>query len=184
MEWEKGDVGLDAALQICSLCPKTRIVLMAEDFNRYIQQIFLKKADLFGFLIKPVEKEILHQYIRKVVADEYKEQDACLLIRSRGVMQSVRCSDILYMESAGHMVMVRTKQEDIYCYGRLGKFLEQLPENFVQCHKSYLVNMREIRRIEQKWIQMDQGTMIPISKSRSQNTKNRFSEYMKRMADA
>ena len=54
----------------------------------------------------------------------------------------------------------------------------RLPETFLQCHKSYIVNMNEIRRIERNRIIMTNETEIPISKSRYGDTRSRYFRYM------
>lgn len=183
MEWGRdcGDKGIEAARQVQELNPEIRIICMAEQPERYIQQIFLESVNIFGFLTKPIEEEILNRYFKKAQEEEMMTPNNCLLIRNKGAMQSVQFDDILYLESEGHTVMVQTREGSHCCYGRLDKFIDQLPEHFIQCHKSYLVNMKAIRRIERNWISMEQGELIPISKSRYGSTRERYFHYMEGM---
>lgn len=57
-------------------------------------------------------------------------------------------------------------------------FLEQLPEYFIQCHKSYIVNMNEISRLERNGICLEQDIVVPVSKSRYGETKKQYFRFM------
>ena len=178
--WDGEPLGLEAGRRICQLSPQTRILWMCESPGAYIQQVFLEPVNLLGLMAKPVDPEILELYIQKLLQEEMTPAARHLLIRNRGVAVSVRFSEILYLESSGHLVAVQTKDDHYLCYGRLEKFLEQLPEYFVQCHKSYIVNMKEISRLEKGGILMEQGVVVPVSKSRYSTTKKKYFRFMDR----
>ncbi|MDO5408391.1 MAG: LytTR family DNA-binding domain-containing protein [Eubacteriales bacterium] len=176
LEWDETEQALELIQEISELAPGTKIVCMAEHPVRYIQRIFLLADNLSGFLIKPLDETVLKSYILKLTAEEQRDM---LLVKSRGVMRPIPLRDILYMESAGHQIEIRTRTERYSCYGQLQKLLEKLSADFLQCHKSYIVNMREIRHIEGNRIVMSDGLMVPISKSRYGETRERYSHYLK-----
>lgn len=178
IEWDGKAEGLETAARIQAMSADVRIIYMTEYPLKYVQQIFLQPTDLSGFLIKPVNGEILQRYIRNILTGKEEGRMDSLMVKNKRGIFSVRFGEILYMESESHVITIQTKTDKHSCYGRLEKLLEQLPESFIQCHKSYVVNMKEIRQIEKNCIQMENGLVIPISKSRYSDTKNRYIHYM------
>lgn len=100
-----------------------------------------------------------------------------LEIKYKNESISLLYEDIIYLESMGHLVVIHVEGGDYYSYDRLEKMKESLPEQFVHCHKSYVVNMDYIRRIEKRKIILMNEKEIPISKARYGETKIKFMEY-------
>ncbi len=178
IDWHGEPIGIEVSGQIWNLDPDTRIIYLTSSPGRYIEQIFLGESNLFGVLLTPVDKKILETYIRRIAELAQGEKRSRLLIQNKGVMHAIRFDAIRYLESRGHVVRVETVDESYSCYERLENFLEQLPADFVQCHKSYVVNMTKISRIERYKIHMENGDVIPISKPRYSAVKKSYSEYM------
>lgn len=157
--------------------PDTKVIYLSSEPEKHIQHVFFRQRPPFGFLIKPVKEELLQRYVRKLLESSGAYNDR-ILVRSKGTVHTILHDEIIFMESAGHVVEIWTREGSHSCYGRLDKFLEQLPEYFIQCHKSYLVNMKAIRCIDRNWILMDQGRLVPISKSRYSETRDKYFRYM------
>ena len=177
VEWDGENRGFEMARQVTRLSPGTRILWLAVHPEGYAQQVFLEPVNLLGVLKKPVNRTILEQYIRKLVC-VVPPVGGYLLIRRRGVVIRVDFQEILYLESSGHVVAVQTREKRYVSYGRLEDYLEQLPEYFVQCHKSYLVNMGRIRYLGKDGIRMDPNVTVPVSKSRYRSTKEQYGRFL------
>lgn len=180
IEWNGKEAGIAAAEKLGRLDGEARIIYMTGYTRQYVQQIFLRPANLSGFLMKPVDEELLKENVRKVM-EEREASKRGLLVKSKSTVLSIPFDIILYLESAGHVVTIHTRNEQHSCYDRLEKLMGRLPETFLQCHKSYIVNMNEIRRIERNRIIMTNETEIPISKSRYGDTRSRYFRYMEGM---
>lgn len=178
LEWRGTLKGIETGTQMGRLYPEIKVVYMAEHPVDVIQQMFLKLPNLSGFLIKPIEERILQEYLEKNMELEQVGQNDSLLIKKKGRVKAVRFDDIIYLESDGHLIKVWTREDQHECYGRLGEFVKRLPEYFIQCHKSYLVNMNEIKEINGNQIVLQGEKRIPVSKSRNQDTKRRFYSYI------
>lgn len=181
IEWNGSADGIEAAQKIQQLDSSARIIYMTGYAERYVQQIFLKPANISGFLMKPVEEKMLRENLKKIKDEEQEAEKKRLLVKYKGAMLSLSFNDIVYLESAGHMITIHTREGKQNCYDRLEKLFERLPEYFIQCHKSYVVNMKEIQRIEKGKVLMSDYTEIPISKARYANTKSRYFHYMEGM---
>ena len=177
IEWQGKEAGITAAEQIRRLDPEARIIYMTGYTRQYVQQIFLRPSNLSGFLMKPVDPELLKQNIQKIALKNQEEKRG-LLVKYKSSVRSIRFDAIFYLESAGHLITIHTEEGHQNCYDRLDKMMERLPESFLQCHKSYVVNMDKIQRIERNRIVMADSQEVPISKARYRETKSRYFPYM------
>lgn len=184
IEWYGRESGIELAGKIIRFCPDIRIIFLTGYTEKYVQDIFFQPANLSGFLIKPVNEAILRKYLIKIQNDLEECQKERFAFRWKGETIALRYDEILYLESSGHRIFVFSKRGIYYYYDKLKKLTEIFPEDFVYCHKSFLVNMGEAHGIRQDnhTFEMVDGKNIPISKSRYNYTKKRFFEYMKAKA--
>lgn len=175
---------LEELYRLRTLAPAVKLILLSEEPGEPLQELYLASVPLFGVIRKPVDPAILERYLRKILREENGTDGGVLLVRNRGSVQAIHHQDILFLESEGHIIIIQTKDGSCRCYGRLDKFLEELPDYFVQSHKSYVVNMKEIRSIERSWLEMEQGMRLPISKNRYRDTKSRFIRFMEGLGGA
>ena len=65
--------------------------------------------------------------------------------------------------------------EEYGCYETLDKVLQQLPDYFQRCHRSYVINMSHVKAVlfSQNKIEMTEGEEIPLSRSYRKQIKER-----------
>lgn len=63
-------------------------------------------------------------------------------------------------------MVIHTQNGVFNVYERLVKLRSQLPEGFIQCHQSFVVNMRHIRRFLPQDILLDTDVRVPVSRSK------------------
>ncbi len=169
--------GIDLASSVNEACSDTQIVFVTGHPDCYYQQIFLKPVNLCGYLAKPVDSAVLEKLLQKAMETIRAREAQKLLIQQNGTIHAVPISRIKYLESRGHQVIIHT-DEKLICYERLEKLMARLSRSFFQCHKSYLVNMDFIRRIEKSSALLKNGEAIPISKAKYADTRTAFFRYM------
>ena len=64
------------------------------------------------------------------------------------------------------------------CYGKLDHLERQLPDQFLRCHKSFLVNMDRIRNFEKHQIELESGRMVDVSRSRLKEAREKYFQYV------
>lgn len=80
---------------------------------------------------------------------------------------SIKLSDILYVESQKHCAFVHTNNGIIksnYCLAKIENMIQE--ESFYRCHKSYIVNINEIYFYKGSVIHMSNGENVYISRRR------------------
>lgn len=108
-------------------------------------------------------------------AEKAKDKDTLILKNIQGVWQ-VRVNDIMYIESERRRLHIKTESDEITVYGQMGKLMEQLPEHFIRCHQSYLVNADYIRGITPRHLELQNQKRIPISRNRMAHVKARLKD--------
>jgi DNA-binding LytR/AlgR family response regulator len=77
---------------------------------------------------------------------------------------------IIYIESEGRKLKIYTKNNEYVCYGKIKDWDKRLGSTFYSCHRSYLINIKEIREIRgntsNSVLIMSNNKKIPVSRSR------------------
>lgn len=178
IEWGQKRNGMDIAEELYKLSPGTKIIYVTGHSELFSQRIFLHKANLSGFLSKPVDSKLLYANLQKVAEAIPFEEQPALVLRQRGVPVSVPVREIFFIESRGHTVEVHTAVETVVSYERLETVMQMLPVGFYQCHKSYIVNMNQIRRFQSTDILLKNGETVPVSRARYTEAKEAYFTYM------
>ena len=181
IEWGREKNGIDFAEQLTKTAPQLQVIFVTAYNERFSQQIFLKNINLCGYLIKPVQESLLTVLLEKAQQKVSQEKDEKLLIQQKGIVHAIPFRTIYFIESVGHQLKIYSSESKIICYEKIDDIKLKLPEYFLQCHKSYIVNMQIIRRIEKNKIILQQDEEIPVSKARYAEVRNTFFRYMGQM---
>lgn len=146
--------------------------------NEYAAESY--DVNAFSYLLKPPSPEGVRGVLQKLEDAKKKGDTEGILVRVSKVSRNVLFRDISHVEVIKHYVYFRlTDGEEIELYATFGEIAEQLlrDNRFVQCHRSYIVNMSEISSIDDKEITVRGGKKLPVSKSYS-NVKKKFAKWM------
>ncbi len=183
IDFEAQKNGIDYAEEIYHANPSVRTIYITGYAERFAQNIFFKKSALIGFITKPAQKNILEYLLQKAYHEINQDKSNLICILGKGEIESIPCHTITYLESNGHKVLIHTeKKPDTYSvYDRLSSVSKKLPASFLQCHKSYCINMDKIKRIDKREIYLLDNSCIRISKSYVGIVKERYLQYMQHM---
>ncbi len=103
-------------------------------------------------------------------------REKTFLIENKEGQTHLDFHNIYYFEAREKKVYVRTLQEEYGFYKGLEELQNELPEQFVRCHRSYIINTAKIKRIiaAENLIELTQDFMIPLSRSYKAALKNRM----------
>lgn len=183
IEWNGEEKGISFAEMLQSKCPSTEIIYLTGYALKYVQQVFLKSANLSGFLMKPLDVELLKENLKKVLKKKEENARMKFFFQYKGTRFSLEYNQIYYIESLGRKLCICTNKEVYYCYKKLDDVEEEFPKQFIRCHQSYLVNMNKIRKLDKKHILLlDNNQEIPISKIRYKATQEQFFAHLRNKA--
>ena len=69
-------------------------------------------------------------------------------------------------------------KKDIMVYDSLQQILKQLPDDFYQCHRSFIINFNHVKRIEKEYVVMDNGEHVSVSRLKRKELSDLFFKYM------
>ena len=79
-------------------------------------------------------------------------------------------SDFIYVKSNDHYLDIfMSKGRKHFIRGTLSQLKDELPPNFIQCHRSYIVNSNYIKRSNKNTLFLINGEAIPVSRTFKDN---------------
>lgn len=145
--------------------------------NEYACESYRVKA--FDYLIKPPTPESVNN-ILKDLDEARKDSDTDgIIIKTSGVARHITFRDISHVEVIDHYVYFRLiNGEDIEVFTKLSEVAPELlsDSRFIQCHRSFIVNMYDIATIADKELTTRTGKRISISRSYP-NTKSQYFKW-------
>ena len=178
VEWHGEQKGIDYAAEIFDLSPKTVIIFITGHPEQYSQKIFLKKTNLKGFISKPPNPTILSKYLEIIKDSISDSNNHKLTLKFNTGIISIDWSDILYIESHLNTVTIHTYNDSFRCYEKISTIVKQLSGGFFRTHKSFVVNMDKIKRIERNYVLLQEDKRIPISKHRLPDFRKQYGRYI------
>lgn len=128
------------------------------------------------YLMKPVDKGKLFMVLDRAVTNLHKGRRAVVLPID-GESVKVPVEEIQYVEAFSHSVSVVTTK-GIYEFRKsLSEMEILLGEDFVRCHRSYLVGLRAMSGLSKQKVTLDSGIELPLSRSASASVHKAFVKY-------
>lgn len=180
LEGATAEAGLEFAEELYRRDPEIKVVFAAEDGNQLLEELFLREVNTVGFYWKPMVEERFLKVMAGILKRRLRRREEKFVFRKRGEVIAVPFDDIYYMESRGHRIYVYTGGERHSYYGKIGSIKDRVPERFLQCHKSYLVNMDKIKRMEKTKVILEKDFEVPVSQAQCKTAKERFEQYLKK----
>lgn len=152
---------------------KTKILFITSH-NEAMGEAF--GANVYGFLVKPVEKELLFEYLDKMCRTLKKEKMIFQIDETTG--EIVRAENILWIQSEKQYSWIQLEDDKKFSNKSLAQWEEELlGQDFCRVHKSYIANFRHINQIADE-IKMDNGAAIPIARRRKGMVKDEFKNFL------
>ncbi|MBR0463680.1 MAG: LytTR family transcriptional regulator DNA-binding domain-containing protein [Clostridia bacterium] len=137
-----------------------------------IESVLLSCDRPAGMLLAPFTRERIASCIGRVIED-YKSQNeaegdaACLTVSSGTSTYRIPFDQITYIEALDKKLSIYTQRQTITLRATLGKLIEQLPPQFVRCHRSYVVNINYVSQTDyaDMTLTLFDGDSLPISRS-------------------
>lgn len=177
IDWGKiKTTGLEFGERLYKIMPHVPIILVTGYNDRFAQHILLSEMNLIGYLTKPVDKKVLAKYMEK--SKEKSKKIQYLNISTQRTTIRLNIQDIIFAESNNHQITVYTEKNSYVVYEKISDIMKRLPNEFIQCHKSYLVNLNYVSVIDGKSVHMASGKKIPISRSYHSDVKDKFFTFI------
>ena len=134
---------------------------------------YLKKPFSFTRFLETIEK------VKKIIQSDVPNaakvtEDEDLYLKENGKLVKIVPNDILYIEAVGDYINFITSNGNHLVLSTLKNIAEKLnSESFMKVHRSYIVNIKKIKDIEDCSILIDKH-VIPISRSNKSAVMSRI----------
>ena len=152
----KGESGLECAKVLTELNPKLKVIF-ATAHSEYMANAFEIYA--FDYLVKPFHVERVVKTLSRIKQKNAEEQPATvvqsekqsdkLMIKGKEQIAFVDKKEIIFIERSDNATKIVTEDESYKTSAALGTIEEKLNgTEFMRCHKSYIINLSKITKIE------------------------------------
>lgn len=132
--------------------------------------------DALYYIVKPITDEKLKTAMKRAIGTLTARRRCLEIVSGRKTMR-VSFQDILYAEAFGNQIILHTPYGDIPTYQSLTTLLKQTGDSFLRCHRSFLVNMDYIKRVERKDFILTSGARIPIRTNGRTQVIEQYNRY-------
>ena len=133
------------------------------------------EVDALHYLIKPISVEKLTQVLTKA-AEKLSVEPPSVVISCEGETVKLYESDILYVESFLHYIVIHTKDNEYKIKENISVFENKVSDVFYRIHRSYLVSLEYITRISRTSVNIG-NTELPLSRGKYDNINRAFIEH-------
>lgn len=137
---------------------------------QYIRPSILPTALLWRPLQAETTRDTLWDVLRTIPAGGQEHPDTemdVFVVEVRGSVRRIPYHEILFFEASNKRLNLHLRRKEIPFSGTLEKLTEELPEEFLRVHKSFIVNRKAITQIQfsQNLVILEDGITVPISRS-------------------
>ncbi len=163
--------GLDLAAEVRARGDDLPIIFLTSSPEFAVQSYRVQIQD---YLLKPVTQTdffaSLHRQMQRI-----SQHERHLLLQTASGLFHMPVSHIVYMEALNHKLrFVQTNGSSIDTADTISSIAESLVpyKYFVRPHRSYLVNLRQVKSLEKNGLYTKTGTFIPIARGNFNKIKS------------
>jgi DNA-binding LytR/AlgR family response regulator len=166
--------GLKTAANIRNFYPQIPIVLVTAYMNYALDGYKVKAS---RFLLKDDLANTINECMDDLIAEIQKNNRILEFPFVEGSMK-LYVDEIIYIETDGHKNLFHIGIKTYSIYKKLDDLTAQLQTyGFIRIHKSYLVNMRYILKINSYVVTLQNGKKLSVPRSRYQEVKRQYTLY-------
>lgn len=129
------------------------------------------RIHVLDYLLKPLQAADVDRILDMLLT---KKTDQCLIYQRQNMLKKIKFENILYIKVERHNCIIHCLDKNECIYSSLLKLKTMLDQRFLQCYRSYVVNLDYIRIIHKEEIILFDNTVIPLSKKYYSIVKNAF----------
>ena len=168
IELEKPGYGIQVAKLLRKQGDETPIVFLTS----HKESVFVGyRVHALNFITKPIEEEDIY-WCMNYVAKQAKKQ--YFVAETSKDSLRIPYYEILYIESERHYVKIVTDSQTHIFLSSLKKIMACLPEEFVQCHRSFIINLNRVQAIRREYAEFGNNINVEISERHRETVREIF----------
>lgn len=123
-----------------------------------------------SLLLRPFEEEEARRVMKEFIEsylERFETGAGSFVVESKEGKLHIPYDKIYYFEAREKKLYIQTDREEYGFYGTIDKLGGELPQHFMRCHRSFIVNIRKIEKVvlSQNIIYLSEGRDVPLSRS-------------------
>ena len=127
--------------------------------------------------LAPSPSEAMDRAMERLAAER---QESRLTVTFQNRVSAVALRDISYIEFSVRSATIHAGTRVLRTYEKLSSLQQRVDSRFIQCHKSYLVNMDYVIGFQGNALELCGGVEIPVSQSRAKVTREALLDHLTR----
>ncbi|HEY8893170.1 MAG TPA: LytTR family DNA-binding domain-containing protein [Niastella sp.] len=156
--------------------PQAPKVIFTTAYEQYAIKGY--ELDVLDYLLKPISFERFLKAANKAYdyfSGSTAKEAGYLFIKTDNKLEKVNLNELLFVEAMENYVALYTADKKLITHSTLKALQEKLPSaQFIQPHKSYLVNIQCIQSIEGNILHLGSKYQVPISKYQKDEVMERI----------
>ena len=171
----KGLDGIETAKKIREYDKKVKIIYVT-NYTDYTYSAFSVHA--FGYLVKPLNKKELYNQLDEALSYTEEISKNLEFITSDGVIR-IDTNSIYYFEYEQRKVIMKTIDKNYILKKKISEIGKDIQDyGFEMPHKSFVVNLYNIKTIKGYDVHMMDGSVIPLSQKKSSQFRDSLNRYL------
>ncbi len=159
-----------SGMDLLASIPNPPKVIIVSAYEQYALKGY--ELDVVDYLLKPVSFDRFLKAVNKACGQYEKENkespaiaDEYIFVKSDKQLKKIVLRDILFVESMENYVIIHTSGSKEIVYTTLKQITDVLsPADFLQVHRSYVVNVCHVKTIEGNMLDVG-GHKIPVARN-------------------
>ena len=144
-------------------------IIFVTAHNEYVYEGYHVRA--LDYILKPITPKALENCLNPVL---HELESSVYILRTATSIEKIPYSSIIAFATQGHYIEIITKQKTYQQKISLKILKQLLPEDFVQCHRTVIVNINHVVKLCGKNLYLTNQTIYPISKQYMESIQNAF----------
>lgn len=171
----KGLDGIETAKKLRKYDKKVKIIYVT-NYTDYTYSAFSVHA--FGYLVKPLNKKELYNQLDEALSYTEEISNNLEFITSDGVIR-IDTNSIYYFEYEQRKVIMKTIDKNYILKKKISEIGKDIQAyGFEMPHKSFVVNLYNIKTIKGYDVHMMDGSVIPLSQKKSSQFRDSLNRYL------
>lgn len=139
------------------------------------------EVDAFRFLAKPVDPDKLRSTLQDL--EKRLKEDEKIVLREEGEDIILPIKDLIYAEASNNSVRFVFKgasHETRMRFAEAIKTIDSLSRDFLKVHRSYVISLVHVRKVNSGEVVMDNGDIVPIARGKAKEVKDGLFEFIRR----
>lgn len=148
-------------------------IIYISSYKKYAMSLFRSRP--LDFIIKPITCEKINKVFNILQEIGYNDE-IFFEVKNGKNIKKILYTNILYFMGKGRKIIIATIDKDYECYMKLNDI--DAPNNFMQVHKSYIINCKYIDEYRYNEIILMHNIRIPVSRTYQKEVRKKYTNII------